>query len=161
MKSHYIDILKYNLWANQKIVQLIKMQPEEKFHKAMGNSFSSIEETMAHLWRAEFIWHKRLKGESIHPLPNLIGSIDKQIKMGLEISENFLHYIEASEDQFFESACIFYDSKNIKHSLPSYKILHHVMNHSTYHRGQIITMMRQQGVTEIQSTDYLTYINPA
>ena len=54
------------------------------------------------------------------------------------------------------------NSKGIQFSSYSETILH-CINHSTYHRGQIITMLRQLGQNNLLSTDYITYcrgINP-
>ncbi|MFK5047672.1 DinB family protein, partial [Klebsiella pneumoniae] len=51
--------------------------------------------------------------------------------------------------------------KNLKGMLFSnevWKTVHHVMNHSTYHRGQIVTMLRQLGVTQIPQSDYIAFI---
>jgi uncharacterized damage-inducible protein DinB len=36
-------------------------------------------------------------------------------------------------------------------------ILHHLMNHGTYHRGQLTTFLRQLGFTKIPSTDFITF----
>ena len=43
------------------------------------------------------------------------------------------------------------------YSMPYYELIAHVFNHSTYHRGQLVTMLRQVGFDKVESTDMLAY----
>ena len=158
MKNHWIDILKYNLWANQRTVDLLNQYEEEISTRPIVNSFPSIALTMKHSWGAEKIWLMRLKGKSATAFPTFNGSLQDIFQMGLKVSAEFLEFIENQEEAFFESKCDFQDTKGNHYSIPVQQVIHHVMNHSTYHRGQITTLGRQADFGEIKSTCYISYV---
>lgn len=158
MKNHWIDILKYNLWANQRTVDLLNQYEEEISTRPIVNSFSSIELTMKHLWGAEKIWLMRLNGKSATTFPEFNGSLQEVFQQGLKISADFLEFIKNQEEAFFDPKCDFQDTTGNYYSIPVQQIIHHVMNHSTYHRGQITTLGRQADFGEIKSTDYISYV---
>jgi len=158
MKNHWIEILKYNLWANQRKVDLLNQYDEAIITRPIINSFPSIELTMKHLWGAEKIWLMRLKGNPTAAFPEFNGSLSAIFQMGLKVSKDFLEFIEKQEESFFASKCNFQDTKGKDYSIPVQQIIHHVMNHSTYHRGQITTLGRQADFGEIKSTDYISYV---
>ena len=158
MKNHLVEITKYNLWANQKIVELLNVHPNELIVQKIENSFPSLQKTMEHIWAAEQIWLTRLKGISLASLPKLEGEIEDQFKLGLKVSENYMRYVEEKDEGFLGSNCDFTDTKGTNYSIPVQKIIHHTMNHSTYHRGQIITLGRQLGFKNLESTDFITYV---
>ena len=158
MKNHWIDILKYNLWANQRTVDLLNQYDTEISTRPIINSFPSIELTMKHLWGAEKIWLMRLKGKSATAFPEFNGSPQDIFQQGLKISSEFLEFIENQEEAFFDSKCDFQDTKGKLYSIAVQQIIHHVMNHSTYHRGQITTLGRQADFGKIMSTDYISYV---
>lgn len=158
MKNHWIDILSYNLWANQRTVDLLNQYKEEISTRPIVNSFPSIELTMKHLWGAEQIWLMRLQGNPAAAFPSFDGSLQEVFQMGLNVSKEFLEFIENQEEVFFSLKCDFQDTKDKDYSLPIQQIIHHVMNHSTYHRGQITTLGRQADFGEIKSTDYISYV---
>jgi uncharacterized damage-inducible protein DinB len=60
---------------------------------------------------------------------------------------------ESSLDHVFQ----YYNRKKEHFKMPIYQMLHHVFNHSTYHRGQLVTMLRQLGVEKLPSTDFSTW----
>ncbi|MFK7771242.1 MAG: DinB family protein [Saprospiraceae bacterium] len=158
MKNHWIDILKYNLWANHRIVDLLNQYDESISTRPIVNSFPSIELTMKHLWGAEKIWLMRLQGNSAATFPVFNGSLQDVFQMGLKVSAEFKEFIENQQEAFFDSKCDFQDTKGNDFSLPVQQIIHHAMNHSTYHRGQITTLGRQANFGEIKSTDYISYV---
>jgi uncharacterized damage-inducible protein DinB len=158
MKNHWIDILKYNHWANQRTVDLLNQYEEEIITRPIVNSFPSIELTMKHLWGAEKIWLMRLKGNPAAAFPEFNGSLPDVFQMGLKVSADFLEFIEKQEEAFFDLNRDFHHTKGNDYSLPVQQIIHHVMNHSTYHRGQITTLGRQADFGEIKPTDYISYV---
>lgn len=158
MKNHWIEILKYNLWANQRTVNLLNQYDKEIITQTIVNSFPSLKLTMKHLWGAEKIWLMRLNGNSSAAFPEFNGSLQEIFQMGIKVSKDFLEFIENQNEDFFVSICDFKDTKGNGYSIPVQQIIHHIMNHSTYHRGQITTLGRQLNFGEIKSTCYISYV---
>lgn len=157
MKNHLQDIVTYNLWANRRIINFLQQNSEEGFTQPMVNSFSSIQKTLHHYFGAEKLWLERLQGKSLPEFPTFEGSIIDQHEKCLAVSKNFLAFIKNQPEDFFSKNCIFEHIDGTSYEVPIQKIIHHVVNHSTYHRGQIITLGNQANFSKIVGTDFITY----
>lgn len=150
----------YNLWANKRVVQLLRSCTTEQLEQTVVNSFPSIIETAAHIWDAEYLWLKRLEGYSEKDFPSKhfkgtsLDILDKLIT----ISQDMVNYVQDKSEAYLFSKQEFNTTKGIHYSFPYYQMIHHCMNHSSYHRGQLITLCRQIGITEFESVDYITYL---
>ena len=118
-----------------------------------------MRKTVYHIWDAEDIWFKRLNGES--PLDGISENFNGKFSAAkdeiLSLDKKFIEHVSTvSEKKALET----FTYKNIlgkEFTNPVWETIHHCMNHSTYHRGQIVTMLRQLGITNIPSTDFITY----
>jgi uncharacterized damage-inducible protein DinB len=149
----------YNLWANRKLTELLVTIDDERLNQLIISSFKSIRETVYHIWDAETIWLERLSNNEISSWPpSKIYNLETPLNILINSSENLLKLIENASPNFLEIQTSYKDSKGNQYSTNNEEILHHVFNHSTLHRGQIITLLRQIGITQIPSTDFITYI---
>lgn len=160
MASNHLNTLaNYNFWANQKICSYILDAGETLADKETESSFPTIRKTLYHLWDAQAIWLKRLNGESPNSWPshNFKGNLNDAIKLIEENSQALVDYTEAlSENEIFNKI-EFKATDGTPYYNTVQEILMHVMNHSTFHRGQLITMLRSVGFTNVGSTDMIRY----
>ncbi|MCB0640741.1 MAG: DinB family protein [Phaeodactylibacter sp.] len=160
MQEIYGDFLKYNLWANTLIAERAMLLTDLQFEQPIRSSFPSVRATLLHIWDAEVIWHKRLQGESLNTFPSrhFVGGRQAVIKGLTDHSRQFMDFIHQQAPAWFGST-IHYDTTSGKAFYqPAWQILHHCMNHSTYHRGQVITLLRQLGMETVPQTDYIHYL---
>src|SRR5258708_4324339 len=61
----------YNVWANRRAMEAAAALTPEQFTKPLGSSFSSVRDTMAHIYGAEWIWLERFQGRSPASLPDV------------------------------------------------------------------------------------------
>lgn len=152
--------LTYNAWANTKIADLLRTVEDTIYFQDNKSSFPSIATTVLHIWGAQYIWLKRMQGESLSTWPVLDFKDNKNKSLdGLVESSNDIVVYVASRDKSFLTATYAY--KNMKGEPfedPYENTLFHIVNHGTYHRGQITTMLRQAGVTTLASTDLIHYL---
>ncbi len=159
MKQLLISMAEYNVWANRRIIDMLNEQPEDVIDAEAISSFPSIRKTIYHMWDAQMIWLNRLQGISLSRWPS--DEYDAHFS-GYDVyfirhSEDLMRFIETRTESYFDSTC-FYKALNGKEFHTSnWKIILHCLNHSTYHRGQIITMMRNLGKTNLVQTDYIIY----
>jgi len=159
MKQLIQQYANYNLWANSKMAEAINLLADEQQHREIISSFNSIYKTVFHVWGAELIWWKRMQKEthilkiedtfngSMILLCNAWNEVDQQwVSFANEISENSL---DEKLDYRTMKGDLFSDEP--------YLILQHVFNHSTYHRGQLITMLRQVGAEKIPNGDFIAW----
>ena len=85
------------------------------------------------------------------------GSKDDLIKICKEGVENFRQFIEDFPAESIAEKLAFKNIKGVPHDQPYWQLFAHIINHTTYHRGQLVTMLRQVGFTELSSIDMTTY----
>jgi uncharacterized damage-inducible protein DinB len=149
----------YNIWASQRITDVILSLPEEKQMAEIPSSFSSLYKTVLHMWDAESIWWQRMKLNEriVKPGENFNGSMKDAASGLLQQSRQWEEWIGNATDQSLDHVFQYYTTKRELFKQPVYQMLLHVFNHGTYHRGQLINMLRQLGVEKLPQTDYIVW----
>jgi len=149
----------YNLWANTILSGRLAQVPGDILHKDMGSSFGSIYKTMVHLMEVENVWWQRLKLQEriIVPEKDAEENFEKVSKELVMISKQWSDWVHEANEKNIEHVFGYYNSKKEFFKQPVYELLMHLFNHQTYHRGQIVTMMRQNGVDKIPATDFIAF----
>ena len=141
----------YNTWANHRELDAATQLPPEQFTKPLGSSFSSVRDTLMHICGGEWIWHERFEGRSSSAIPDLasIQTVEALRTHWLPQEARLLAYVQkltqADLDRVIEYKTINFGM----YQNPLWQSMQHVVNHGTYHRGQITTMLRQLGAKPI------------
>ena len=138
----------FTAWATNKFFDALGPLTQEQLTKDMQTSHKSIHGTLTHLVGAEKIWSERLTGATVQPFlrpedaPTL-GAL-KQIwtKVGFESAKFVGGLTDKKLLEIFEMKT----AKGEVYKYLYWQIMLHVVDHSSYHRGQIVAMMRQQNV---------------
>jgi uncharacterized damage-inducible protein DinB len=148
----------YNQWANRHVVGACAALTEEQFTRGLGSSFPSVRDTLAHLYGAEWVWYERIFGRSHSALPK--GSDFPDLpSLGRKFDEQdvqFLEYISKLTAADLDRVLEYKNLSGKELSNPLWQVLQHLANHSTYHRGQVTTMLRQLGAKPV-STDLIAF----
>lgn len=149
----------YNCWANQKILETILILPEEKQTQEIPSSFKSIMATVLHIWNAESIWWQRMKlfERIMPPAEHFNGTLQDAANGLMQQDQLWLDWINNASEIALEHVMQYQNSKKEQFKQPVYQVLIHVFNHSTYHRGQLVNMLRQLGMEKIPQTDYIVW----
>jgi len=156
LMTSYVE---YNAWANQTLVAWLKNKPAELWDQEVASSFPSITKTIIHIWDTERFWISVLKG--VPPPPsfrfvNFDGTADEAMNELIKQSQEFADYVQTLWESDLLEECHL-DTPWVKGALPKYEFIQHCMNHSTYHRGQLITIGRNVGLVDAPMTDYNFY----
>ncbi|SRR5579871_24866 len=159
MKDLLVQYAEYNLWSNERMFVVINGLNYEQQHKEIISSFNSIYKTSFHVWRSGYMWWERFQhgkndGE---PKDNFNGSIKNISDALFERDKNWMDFISRSTDESLQKILSYENLRGEKFGEPAYLILQHVFNHSSYHRGQLVTMLRQTGTEKIPSTDFIVW----
>ena len=158
MKKLLNDYTTYNVWANRKVTQLLK-ENRSLIKKKTNSSFDTLASTVQHIWFAEEIWLSRLEGSTRALASSYFNGKNKELLDAFEYcSIAFHHFVSNQPKDFFSNICHFKTSEGVEYGKTNREIILHCMNHSTQHRGQIITMLRQLGATKMASLDYMDYL---
>lgn len=152
------DLFAYTRWANTRVLDAAAALSPEQLTRDMGSSFPSIHATLVHMLSAEWIWLSRWQGISPPGPPP-----EWRLETVADLHERWT----AIEDER-EAFLLGLDDATLGRTVeyrtmrgdPSegllYELLLHAVNHSTYHRGQVVTMLRQVGAPGV-STDLVLY----
>ena len=123
------------------------------------SSFNSIGETVLHITSAETIWLDRLnKVESPVWLQSTFkGTRNEVVALWKKASAEIKKAVEDFNESAMMEKLVFKRLNGDRYEMPHYKVFAHIFNHSTYHRGQLVTMLRQVGFTDVGSTDMLGF----
>ena len=157
MKEILEEYASYNLLANQKISQSILSMDEVLQQQLISSSYPNIYSTVLHLWDAESIWWQRIKLHEHIVVPSVaFNPTMKEVVNGL-LNQSALWKEFVSGSSELRLRHVFEYKTTHKESIkqPLYRAIHHVFNHSTYHRGQLVTMMRILGEKKIPATDFI------
>jgi uncharacterized damage-inducible protein DinB len=159
MKELLKQLTTYNIWANQKILDIVLSLPEEKQTGEVPSSFNSLLKTVLHMWDAESIWWQRMKLQERFVVPgeNFKGTMKDAVYGLMQQSKQWEEWVSNASDLSLEHVFQYQNSKKEQFKQPIYQMIVHVVNHGTYHRGQLINMLRQLGVEKLPSTDFIVW----
>lgn len=157
--SYFQELADYNIWANNMVRGWLESISEDQWSQPITSSFGSIGATALHIAGAERIWYDRLAGiENPIWLPNEFkGSKKETLDVWEECSTNLKTFLMTFDPQNMTSILSFKRLNGEPYEILHYHVFAHVFNHSTYHRGQIITMLKQVGLDQMSGTDMLVF----
>lgn len=159
MKELLKQLAAYNIWANQKLTEILLSLPDEKLKQELPSSFKSLFATVLHMLDAESIWWQRMKLNEriVRPSENFNGTMKDVSLELLQQNNQWQDWINNASDMALEHVFQYYNLKKESFKQPVYQMLLHVLNHGTYHRGQLVNMLRQLGVEKIPQTDFIVW----
>ena len=157
-KKYLLELADYNIWANNKLTDWLSQISVEQFEQPLVGSFKNIHETTLHIVAAEQIWHQRLVNNVSEWLGiTFEGDCAMMLETWKRTSIDLKTYIlDLPEEKLIENFA-FNTRDGVPYYMERYKALAHNFNHSTFHRGQLITLLRQVGFTGVGSTDLIGY----
>lgn len=161
MNRQDIEFLyRYDRWANNLVFGCASKLTAEQFIRDLQSSHRSVRDTLAHVLAAEWIWLQRWRGISPRSLfdpaefPD-VASLSAKLK---EVEEDQIKFIESLTDEALGADVAYTNTKGERWEYPLGHLMQHLVNHSSYHRGQVTTMLRQVGA-EAVSVDLLYFLD--
>ena len=146
MKSHFLNLFQYDAWANGLVLQSIE-------EKSIQNQ--KIELLFSHLLTAQKIWLDRcINKHKDFELWSLKQDLADFLNQN---NTDWLNYLGSLEDASFENFISYQNTKGQKFNTLLKDILIHLVNHGTYHRGQIIQLLKEERTT-VPQTDYIYWV---
>ena len=154
-----VSLLDYHYWARDRLLDALRALPPEDYTSALGGSYGSIRDTVVHIYVAERLWHARWQGISptepeppdrfpdVQSLADAWSDLERRMRTMLrEMPEDAITRVIDYRRLNGEAA-----------SSVFWHMVQHVVNHASYHRGQVTTLIRQVGAEPPESTDLITY----
>jgi uncharacterized damage-inducible protein DinB len=147
MKNYLLKIYQYNAWANRRIIACLEQQ---------AVSDGKILGIFAHCVAANFIWYNRFMDlpKSEYKLWDGHYSISEMKKMVEEANDLWISFIESNES--FDRILKYHNYVGEYYENNIQDIMIHLVNHGSYHRGQVAVLLRERGYKPV-NTDLITY----
>ena len=151
MHDDFPSLFAYNRWANDRVVQAVRQLSAELYAGEPVPGWSSVRATLVHLADATVIWSRRLCGEPVTkraseadcPTPDDAAHL---LAQGQEAFEQLLPTLTPER---LAAALTYRNFQDQQVSVPIWAVLRHVVNHATYHRGQVAAKLARLGVEPI------------
>ena len=157
-RADLLVLLEFNDWARGRMLGVVRALSTEEFTKPLGNSFSSVRDTVVHIYSAEWVWHRRCQGHS--PTAPLVAEDFPDLRAieptWLDLAGQWRVFIEAMDESGPVREIDYRQMNGQAYRSPVWQIVQHVVNHSSYHRGQVMTLLRQLGFAAV-STDLIAF----
>lgn len=148
--EHYTD---YDLWANTRFVERLERELDAVLDGPVPNSFPSLRSTLLHIRDAEHAWWCRLTGSPVRwPAEE-----DRTLASLLPHTKRLHMLVHAMDPGALYTVHDYKDLRDNTHRQPAWQMILHCLNHSTQHRGQLITMMRALELAEIPANDLVVF----
>lgn len=164
MKHLAIQQYQYHKWANDRIFEHLKELPEEIYNQQIKSVFSSLQEVLIHIYQADGMWLSVMSGDDFSQTMKILKQqkekssgqpLDQMNRLYKEMNQSYEVFLHEHDDL----------DKLMKIQHPKYgeletsvtEMVKHIVNHGTYHRGNIAAMVRQQGHAGV-STDYIFFL---
>ena len=152
------ELYGYNYWARDRQLEACRALTQEQFLRPMGSSFSSVRDTLAHLVGAEWLWLERWQGRSPRVMPGAeefptLAAVEERWRAVEHAVREFLS--ELSEDALARPIT-YTNFKGETWTYMLWRALYHLVNHQSYHRGQVTTLLRQLGARAVM-VDFLVF----
>lgn len=158
-----IQMYHYHVWANTKVFEHLQGLPSDLIRNPLESVFPTVGDVLAHMYIIDNVWLNAMLGKA-EDIYSLLPMWQEAVKdANLDTFQSRFSEVAARYDMFFA------DKKDLQ-SVSEYphpthgtlkatynELIHHVVNHGTYHRGNVTAMLRQMGYAG-PATDYVFYL---
>lgn len=147
----------YNGWANRRLLDAAAALTLEQFTRDLGSSFPSVRDTLVHIMGAEWFWAEHFRGRpaamlAAEDFPDLAAVRARWATTDRELQS----FIGGLTPEAIAGNIEYRNLKGKAFTSPLWQVLHQLMHHGTYHRGQVSAMLRQLAAKSV-GTDILLF----
>lgn len=153
------DLVAYTEWATDRLGDALRRLPDAARRRRDDSAFGSLHGTFSHLIAAEWVWLERWLGRSPEGPPAWAGEASFEellAKLG-EIQRGRATYLAGLTESDLMRPIPYRTFAGVSSANPIGELVRHVVNHGTYHRGQVSMRIRQLGDAP-PATDYIAWL---
>jgi uncharacterized damage-inducible protein DinB len=152
----------YNRWANHRVVPAARLLAARDFTRDLGASHGSVRGTLVHILWGEWLWLQRWRSDSPKQVfaPEQFPDVAALEAQWAIVERDQQIFIEGLTDERLNARVAYENLQGERWEYSLRHMMQHVVNHSSYHRGQVVTLLRQLGHTP-PATDFLVFFDEA
>ena len=144
-------LYEYNAWANRRLLEACSALTAEQFTRDLRSSFPSVRDTLAHILGGEWLWHERFQGRfpTALPAPSDFPTLHDIRTRWIPVESDLLKFVSGLTQNDLERVYPFRTTEGELFPSPLWQALQHLVNHGSYHRGQVTAFLRQLGAKAV------------
>ena len=139
------QLLLYMLWADGVMLDAAREVSPEHLTRDAGVSFGSILGTLTHVLSSQRRWLARFVGQQTLPPVPSFADLDGLVAGWGETASQLEFFLASLTLEQLEAEITWVDTDGPVHTRPLWQPVAHMVNHATYHRGQVVSLLRQLG----------------
>lgn len=149
MNDDLASLFAFNRWADDRFVTAIRQLTPEQYTQEPVPGWASVRSSLVHIAAATSLWARRLQGEDVRTLltETEVPTLDDAVRLLAEGYDAFDALLAAATPEKLAAIWTSRDLKGNERKMPFWAVYRHVVNHATYHRGQIASKLRRLGIT--------------
>jgi uncharacterized damage-inducible protein DinB len=153
------NLINFHYWGRNRILDAVDLITPEQFTKEVGGSFGSVRNTLVHTLSAECVWLARWKSETSPGwlVPDTFPTNAAVRTAWIDHERKLRSLFETMDEHGIQRVMPYKTLDGQDAASPLWQMLQHVVNHATYHRGQVTTLLRQLGAAPPLSTDLIRF----
>ena len=151
-------VIDYGVWANHRVMRAAATLSVDDFKRDLQNSHGGVRGTLVHTMSAEWVWLERWKGVSPRrhmdesEFPTIVALSDRWTAL----DEHRASWLASLRPEAVAQEVRYLNFKGQEYATPLWQLCQHVASHSSYHRGQVVTLLRQLGAKGV-ATDLVAW----
>lgn len=160
ISSLVFDYVRANQWAIETIVTWLKSKPAAALEEEIASSFPGIRGTLVHIWDTERFWLSVIRQQPAPPsfrFAGFDGTLEEVFEGIQATSKELTDFVTSlSDDQLCETVVL--ETPWAQGTKTRFEFIQHCINHSSYHRGQVVTLGHHAGFHDAPMTDFSFYL---
>jgi uncharacterized damage-inducible protein DinB len=150
----------YNRWANRRVLKTSQFLKWQDFIQDLGASHGSIRGTLVHILWGEWLWLRRWRDESPKQVfaPEEFSDWAALESQWSAVEEEQNAFLEKLTDELLIRGVSYENLQGVRWEYSLAEMMQHLVNHSSYHRGQVAVLLRQLGQTPLAG-DFLVFVD--
>ena len=152
------ELFAYDRWAADRLLDAASGLSDDQLTRDLGSSFPSVLATFVHILSSDWVWLRRWHGESPTGRPEEwdVSSLEAVRARWTEVRAQRDALLATLDDEGLDRVVAYRNTAGRDYRNTMGQMLRHVINHAAYHRGQIVTLLRQLGATP-PATDLIVF----
>jgi uncharacterized damage-inducible protein DinB len=152
-------LVDYHYWARDRVLDAAAALTPEQYSRDLASSFRSVRDTLVHIYSAECVWYQRWQGKPAAAMlaAEAFPDVDRLRMAWAEHEGRIRAFVNGVDEAGMTRVYEYKLMSGAAGSSPFWQMAQHVVNHATYHRGQVTTMFRQLGAAPGKSMDMIAY----
>ena len=153
------NLISFHYWARNRVLDAVEPLSQDQFTRELGGSFGSVRNTLVHTFSAEYVWLMRWKGEVPTGMlgPEGFPDVSALRHAWTDHEAKLRGFFDPLDEEGVQQVMRYKTLAGPESSARLWQMLQHVVNHGSYHRGQVTTLLQQLGAAPPKAMDLIAF----